>query len=137
MWKLFQDSPARRDIYVRENKGTIFPRKFCPTRWVENVTAAERAINAWFSVLKVIKYYEGLAPSKRPKNKSYETLVKCVRDQFMIIKFHFFKDIADHLQAFLKGFQTDVPMVPLMSDMLETLVRRLLMMQAPHINYSK
>ena len=39
-----------------------------------------------------------------------------------------FKDIADHLQAFLKGFQTDVPMVPLMSDTLETLVRRILKM---------
>ena len=28
--------------------------KFCPTFWVENVTAAERAINTWFSVLKVV-----------------------------------------------------------------------------------
>ena len=102
--------------------------KFCPARWVENVTVAEQAINTWFSVLKVVKYYEGLAPSKRPKNKSYETLVNCVKDQFMIIKFHFFKDIAHHLQTFFKGFQTDAPMVPLMSDTLETLVRRFLKM---------
>ena len=58
MWKLFQGSPAGRDIYVTENKSTIFPMKFCPTRWVENVTVAERAINTWLSVLKVIKYYE-------------------------------------------------------------------------------
>ena len=42
----------------------------------------------------------------------------------MIIKFHNFKDIADHLQTFLKGFQTDAPMVLLLSDTLETLVRR-------------
>ena len=46
----------------------------------------------------------------------------------MIIKFHFSKDIADHLQIFLKGFQTDAPMVPLMSDTLKTLVRRFLKM---------
>ena len=90
--------------------------KFCPTRWVENITVAEQAINIWFSVLKVVKYYERLAPSKRPKNKSHETLVKCVKDQFMIIKFHFFKDIAEHLQTFLKSFQTEASMVPLMSD---------------------
>ena len=42
--------PARRDVYVKENKSTIFP-----TRWVKNVTVAERAINTWFSVLKVVK----------------------------------------------------------------------------------
>ena len=126
MWKLFQDSPALKDIYFRENKSTIFPMKFCLNRWVENVTVAERDVNTWFSVLKVVKYYEGLAPSKRPKNKSYETLVKCVKDQFMIIKFHFFKDIADQLQTFLKRFQTDAPIVPLMSDTLETLMRRFL-----------
>ena len=119
VWKLFQDSPVQRDIYIRENKSNVFPMKLCPTRSVENVTVAARAINTGFSVLKVVKYYEGLAPSKRPKDKSYETLVK--GDQFMIIKFHFLKDIADHLQTVLKGFQTDASMVPLMSDILETL----------------
>ena len=51
MWKLFQEFPARRDIYVRESKSTIFPMKFCRTCWVENVTVAERAISTWFSVL--------------------------------------------------------------------------------------
>ena len=71
--------------------------KFCPTRWVKKVTVADQAINTWFSVLRVVKYYEGLAPSKKPKKKSHEILVKCVKDQFMIIKFHFFKDIVDHL----------------------------------------
>ena len=65
MWKLFQDFPAQRDIYVRENKSTIFPMKFCPYQWVEKITVAEQVINTWLSVLKVIKYYEGLPPSKR------------------------------------------------------------------------
>ena len=68
IWKLFQDSPAQRDIYVMENKSTIFPMKFCLTCWLENVTVTERAV---FSVLTVVKCYEGLAPSKKPKNKSY------------------------------------------------------------------
>ena len=63
--------------------------KFCPSRWLESLTVAEQAINTWLSVLKVIKYYEGLAPSNRPKNKSYETLVNCVKDQPRIIKFPF------------------------------------------------
>ena len=46
----------------------------------------------------------------------------------MIIKFYFFNNIADHLQTFLMGFQTDASMVPLMSDILKTLVRRFLIM---------
>ena len=108
MWKVFQDSPARRDIYVRVSKSTIFPMKFCPTRWVENVTVAEQAINTWFSVLTVVKYYEGLAPSKGPKNKSDEILVKCVKDQFMIIKFHFFKDCGPSSNI-LKGLPKRYP----------------------------
>ena len=59
------------------------------------------------SVLNVIKYSEGLAPSKRTKNKSYETLVNCAKDQFMIIAFYFFKDVADNFQTFLKGFKSE------------------------------
>ena len=89
---------------------------------MENV--AEQAINNWLNVVKVIKYSEGVAPSKSPKHKSDETLVNYVKDQFKTIKFHFFKDIADHLQTLLKCFQTDAPMVPLMIDTLETLMRR-------------
>ena len=46
----------------------------------------------------------------------------------MIIKFHFFKDIVENLQAFLKGFQTEGSMALWMSDTLETLVRRFLKM---------
>ena len=46
----------------------------------------------------------------------------------MIIKFYFFKYIADYLQTFFKGFQTDAPMVPLMNNSLETLMRRFLKM---------
>ena len=42
--------------------------KFCSTRLAENIVV-EEAINNWFGVLKVIKYSEGLDPSKRPKNK--------------------------------------------------------------------
>ena len=76
--------------------------------WLENVTVAEQAINTWFSVLKVVKYYEGLAPSKGPKNKSDEILVKCVKDQFMIIKFHFFKDCGPSSNI-LKGLPKRYP----------------------------
>ena len=60
MWKLYQGSYAQRDIHVRENKSTIFPMKFCPILCVEKLAFAEQAINTWLSVLKVLKYYEGL-----------------------------------------------------------------------------
>ena len=65
MWKLFQNSPAQRDICVSENKSAIFPMKFCLTYWVENVTGVEQAINSYLIALIVIKHSKGLAPSKR------------------------------------------------------------------------
>ena len=46
--------------------------KFCSTRLAENIVI-EEAINNWFGVLKVIKYSEGLDPSKIPNSKSHET----------------------------------------------------------------
>ena len=63
---------------------------FCPTRWVEDRSDAERADKVWDSVVKVIKHWEGLSQSQRPKNKSDETLVKHYTDLLMPAKCKFF-----------------------------------------------
>ena len=63
---------------------------------LENIVA-EEAITNWFGVLKVIKYSEGLDSSKYLRTNLMRLLVNFVKDQFMIIKFHFLKDVADHL----------------------------------------
>ena len=35
LWKLFHDTPARREDFVKLTGSTEFPLKFCPHRWVE------------------------------------------------------------------------------------------------------
>ena len=41
----------------------------------------------------------------------------------MIVKFNVLIELASKLNTFLVKFQTDSPMIPFMSDVLETLVR--------------
>lgn len=127
MSKFFVDSPARRDLYIQLNTVTIFPLKFCPTRWTENEDVAARAIQTWYWVKAAIDHFQGLSQSQRPKNnKSFDTLIQYSKDPLMIVKFHVFEDIAAKLNVFLKGFQTDSPMVPFISDVLEAIIRDLM-----------
>ena len=127
MWKLFNDSPARRDVYVQLSSSEVFPLMFCQTRWVEDEPVAIRAMEVWDNVVKVIKYFQTLCKSKQPsKNGSYETLVTHHTDVFMKVKLQFFVDVASMMSSYLKQFQTDNPMMPFISEVLENLIRRLL-----------
>ena len=47
MWRLFNDSPARRDLYININRSDTFPLMFSETRWVEDESVAARAIEVW------------------------------------------------------------------------------------------
>ena len=80
MWKLFHDSPARKETYIRVCSSEIFPLRFCPTRWTENVNVTERAISVWSNITKTMKEFLSLAPSKRSNDKSYETLLTHYKD---------------------------------------------------------
>ena len=53
--------------------------RFWPNRWVEDRSVEERADEVWDSVVKVIKHWEGLSQSQRPKNKVLQNLKKCFR----------------------------------------------------------
>ena len=105
MWRLFKDSPARREIYIRECGSSVFLMKFCQTRWIEDDSVAERAIELWPNIVKVIKYYQEQAPSYRPKNnKSYDTFVAHHTNQFIEARFTFFKYVASILKVYLVQF---------------------------------
>ena len=82
--------------------------RFCATRWVENEEVAKRAIELWPNIVKVVKHWQSLSKSKRPKNASYETLVKHHLDKYVPLKMQFFQDVASHLKAFLKCFKLTI-----------------------------
>ena len=91
MHKILDESPARRDVYLRVGDSEKFPLKFCDTRWIEDLRVAERALEIWTSILSLIKHFEGLSVSKRPQNnKSYDRLVQNRNDLLVPTKLHFF-----------------------------------------------
>ena len=105
MWRLFQDSPARRDVYIKLNTCTVFALRFCPTRWVEKEEVGGRATMVWDNVAKVVQHYRSLCQGKRPlKHSAYETLVKRHVDPLMKVKIEIFKEIASMLNVFLFSF---------------------------------
>ena len=108
MWKLF-NNPARCDLYINLNRSDSFPLMFCQMRWVVGESVASRTIIVWKFVVSVINHYKSLSKSKRPKNKSYDLIVKHMTDDLMLVKFQFFKDMASVLSLYLTKFQTDAP----------------------------
>ena len=126
MWKIFDESPARRDIYIRETGCDIFPLHFCKTRWVEDEPVAARGIQIWENIVQVLKYWHSLPKGKHPcNNKSFDALVKYHTDKFMVPKLHFFKYITSILRLFLLQFQASKPMIPFLADELDVTLRQL------------
>jgi len=80
----------------------------------------------WPNIVKLVKYWQGLAKSYRPKNGSYETLVKHHLDKYVPLKMQFFQDIASTLRSFLVVFQTDKPMVPFLEKSLVGVLQSLM-----------
>ena len=91
MHNIFNESPARHDVYLKEQSSSKFQIKFCETRWIEDKEVAERALKVWKSVVATVRYWENLCKSKKPKNNnSFDTLVYYYQDLLMTAKLHFF-----------------------------------------------
>ena len=120
---VFDESPARRDVYIKETGSEVFPLHFCKTRWVEDKIVASRTIQIWPDISKVVRHWLSLVISKQPQNKSFDVLVKHHADLLMLIKLHFLKFIASILSPFLRRFQMPKPMIPFFSTELDATVR--------------
>ena len=57
MYKIFNESPARRDVYLKERSSSKFPIKFCEIRWTEDKEVADRALEVWESVVTTVRYW--------------------------------------------------------------------------------
>ena len=116
IYKLLHDSPVHRADYISVTGSMLFPLSFCATRWVEDKKVADKAVEIWVNICKIIDLWQKLVPSKRPKRKSYTTVVTAVNDQLATAKRQFFSFIAMILQPFLELYQSDIPMIPYMFD---------------------
>ena len=44
LYKIFDESPARRDVYLRDGTSKVFPMRFCSARWIEDQPVADWAL---------------------------------------------------------------------------------------------
>ena len=56
MWKLLNESLARREKYVALPETNLFPLPFCGHRWCGNEDCAGQAELSWDGYVKLLKY---------------------------------------------------------------------------------
>lgn len=104
LWYLFHDTYTRRTNYTEMTKSSLFPQKFCATRWVEDVSVAKRVIEMWPYVNIYVKETLKMASSAIPTCASF--LTDAVRsDPLVLAKLEFFVFVAGMLSPFLTKYQ--------------------------------
>ena len=101
---------------------------FSATRWLEDRDVAIRAMKLWPNIVKMIQHWESLSKSRRPNNKSYETLLQFYNNKTVPHRLQFFIDLSSQMKGFLELFQTDKPMVPFLQGQLADILKMLLKM---------
>ena len=94
--------------------------------WVVNKIVAERLIEIWPNIMKLVNHWLGLKKSDRPSSKSFFTVSSAVDDILLPAKLSFFSFIAGILEPYLKAYQTEKPMLPFLYTDLKQLCKKLL-----------
>lgn len=95
-------------------------------RWVEDKKVADRLIEIWPHMERILRYWESLPKSKRPCTKGYEALKNAVSDSLTTVKLYFFSHVAGLMLPYLTRYQTEKPMVPFLYGDLDNLCRGIL-----------
>ena len=54
MWYILSESPARREDYEVITGSTTWPLRLCGTRWLEDISVAERAVVIWPNIQRCV-----------------------------------------------------------------------------------
>ena len=81
--RILRDNPARRGDYSPITGSTLFPLKFCSTRWVENASVAQRALEIYLYMVQYAK------TAKLTKTVTSAALRKAVTDPLKVVKIAF------------------------------------------------
>ena len=124
-WHL-TDTPARRQSFESLTETFVFPLPYCGHRWCENENCLERADVAWEAVKKFVNYLAALPKAKQPgqgEGKQFLHLKQAINDNLGQAKLKFLEFLSHQLNGYLRGFQSDSPMVVFVCDALEEIVR--------------
>ena len=98
--------------------------RFCGHRWCENEECAEKSKFLIKGYQKFLTHVSTLKKKQQPDSKknNFIVLKKMIHDPLISAKLRFFKMVSRKLNAFLRGFQTDSPMVSFFADVLGRIV---------------
>ena len=69
-FQLLHNCSARCEDYESVSGLTKYPLYYCATCWVENKLVAERMIEVWSNLIKLINFWKSLPKSKQRTCKS-------------------------------------------------------------------
>ena len=101
LYKLFDESPAKREDYSAITGSNKFPLPFCGNRWVEDKKVAERALQIWPDVMVYIKETVKKPKGEVPVSYSFTTIRSAVQDCLTTAKLEFFVSTASIMEPFL------------------------------------
>ena len=123
---LFDESPAKREDYIKVTGSEMFALPFCVHRWIEDKKVAERALQIWPHI--IIYICETLKKSKSQilTSCSFSTLRSAVQDKLITAKLEFFVSVAAVPKPCLEIFQSDAPLVPFITSELQVMLEILM-----------
>ena len=116
---LFDESPAKREDYIKVAVSEMFALPFCGHKWIEDKKAAERGLQIW---AHIISYIREKSKNQIPISSSFSTLRSTVQDKLITAKLEFFVSVAAVLKPYLQIFQSDVPLLPFITSELPSYV---------------
>ncbi|XP_041775449.1 uncharacterized protein LOC121595491 [Anopheles merus] len=140
LYYLFKDFPLRRADYKETTGSNLFPLKFCPIRWIENLNVAERASK----MIPYLKVYVAAVKNQRDKklkeghhsfkrsfaavaqSRPFAVIEKTISDEMLSPKLAFFISSAGCVEPFLREFQCDAPMAPFLFDELTSITHSIM-----------
>ena len=127
MWTFLQEAPTCWFLYENVSESLDYPLLFYGHRWCENDKSAERAemILEGYSKFITRACSSKISQQQQPngKKKGFQYLKSMIHDPLLPAKLKFFKMVSSKLNTFLRGFQTNKPMVPFITDTPGDLVR--------------
>ena len=119
IFSLREDVPARREDFFKITDSTNLPLKYVSHWWLESepVYQIEKALKTWKDILKNLK----AARSKKSGNKSYETVVKAIKDKLMRAKLQFCDCIGGEDKLFIPCSSVSTFSIYLLSSFLSRL----------------
>lgn len=87
LYNLFKDTPARRALFTNLTSSTLFPKKFCAVRWIENVSVVQRALDILDNVKKFV---DEMSKTKQVNTHSFNIVSNHIKDELLAAKLEFF-----------------------------------------------